>query len=155
MYCLHCPTWNKVFLLLLFLLLLYLHNVFTSCYRFSPIDTHLTCRSFICQHSAIAETTICILYNNNKNIMYLHGLINWSHMYQKSAEFNTLYLVMTCVYQILPDHRDLQSRQIGQDKDVVIATPANPTLCTLGHQTVPRLVSGLDSMWHTSTRGFW
>ena len=30
---------------------------FTSCCRFSTYCTHLTCRNFICQHSAIVETT--------------------------------------------------------------------------------------------------
>ena len=31
---------------------------FTSSYRFSPNHTHLTCRNFICQQSAITETTV-------------------------------------------------------------------------------------------------
>ena len=31
---------------------------FTSSYRFSPNYTHLTCRNFICQQSAITETTV-------------------------------------------------------------------------------------------------
>ena len=31
---------------------------FTTCYRFSPNCTHLKCRCFIYQHSAIAETTV-------------------------------------------------------------------------------------------------
>ena len=30
----------------------------TSSYRFLSNDTHLTCRNFICQHSAITETTV-------------------------------------------------------------------------------------------------
>ena len=44
---------------------------------------------------------------------------------------------------------------MGQGKGVAINTPAQATLCTLSHQAVPILASGLDSMWHTSTRGFW
>ena len=31
---------------------------FTSCYRFSPNHTHFTCLNFICQHSAIVQTTV-------------------------------------------------------------------------------------------------
>ena len=34
------------------------HSYFTSCCWFSTYCTHLTCRNFICQHSAIVETTI-------------------------------------------------------------------------------------------------
>ena len=34
-------------------------------------------------------------------------------------------------------------------------TPARLTICTLGHQAVPRLANVLDSMRHTSTRKFW
>ena len=56
---------------------------------------------------------------------------------------------------MLLDKRDLQSCEVRQGTDVAITTPAQSTLCTLGHQAVPRLVSGLDSMWHTSTRGLW
>ena len=70
-------------------------------------------------------------------------------------EFLTLYLEITCVYYILLDNRDLQSCQVGQGKDVAITTPAQSTLCVLGHQAFSSLASGLDSMWHTSTRGFW
>ena len=76
-------------------------------------------------------------------------------MYPKRTEFITLYLEITCVYYILLDNRDLQSCEVGQGKDVAITTPAQSTLCVLGHQVFPRLASGLDSMWHTSTRGFW
>ena len=76
-------------------------------------------------------------------------------MYPKRTEFITLYLEITCTYYILLDNRDLQSCQVGQGKDVAITTPAQSTLCVLGHQAFPRLASGLDSMWHTSTRGFW
>ena len=36
---------------------------------------------------------------------------------------------------------------------MAITTPAQSTLCVLSHQAFPRLASGLDSMWHTSTRG--
>ena len=61
----------------------------------------------------------------------------------------------TCAYYILLDNHDLQTCQVGQGKDVAITTPAQSTLCVLGHQALPRLASGLDSMWHTSTRGFW
>ena len=70
-------------------------------------------------------------------------------------EFITLYLKITCVYYIQLDNRDLQSCQVDQGKDVAIIAISKSTLCTLGHQAVPRLVSGLDLMWHTSTRGFW
>ena len=34
------------------------------------------------------------------------------------------YVEITCVYYILLDYRDLQSCQVGQGKDVAIATPA-------------------------------
>ena len=68
-------------------------------------------------------------------------------------EFIASYLEITCVYKILLDNRDLQSCQGEQGKDVVVIAPAQSTLCTLGHQAVLRLVSGLDSMCHTSTRG--
>ena len=73
----------------------------------------------------------------------------------KRTEFIVLYVEITCVHYILLDNRDLQSCQVGQGKDVTITTPAHSTLCTLSHQAVPRLASGLDSMCHTSTRGFW
>ena len=73
----------------------------------------------------------------------------------KRTEFITLYLEITCAYYIPLDNRDLQSCQVGQGKDVAITNPAQSTLCVLGHQAFPRLASGLDSMWHTSTRGFW
>ena len=53
------------------------------------------------------------------------------------------------------DNCDLQSCEVGQGKDVAITTPAQSTLCILGHQEVPRLASDLDSILHTSTRGFW
>ena len=76
-------------------------------------------------------------------------------MYPKRTEFTASYLEITCVCYILLDNRDLQSCQVGQGKDVVITTPAQSTLCTLDHQAVPRLVSGLDSMWHIFTNGFW
>ena len=78
-----------------------------------------------------------------------------SYMFPKRTEFIASYLEITCVYYILLDNRDLQSCQVGQVKYVAITTPAEPTLCVLGHQAVPRLASGLDSMWHISTRGFW
>ena len=74
---------------------------------------------------------------------------------QKKMEFIASYLENTCVYYILLDNRDLQSCQVGQGKDVAITTPVQSTLCTCGHQAVPRLASGLDSMWHISTNGFW
>ena len=80
------------------------------------------------------------------------GQIYWS---EKRTEFIASYLEITCVYYILLDNRDLQSCQVGQDRDVTITIPAQSTLCTLGHQAVPRLASDLDSMWHISTRGFW
>ena len=70
-------------------------------------------------------------------------------------EFITLYLEITCAYYILLDDHDWQSCQVGQGKDVNITTPAQSTLRVLGHQAFPRLASGLNSMWHTSTRGFW
>ena len=76
-------------------------------------------------------------------------------MYPKRTEFIILYLEITCAYYILLDNRDLQSCQVGQGKDVAIITPAQSTFCVLSHQAFPRLASGLDSMWHTSTRGFW
>ena len=76
-------------------------------------------------------------------------------MYPKRTEFTASYLGITCVYYILLDNRDLQSCQVGQGKDVAITTPAQSTLCTLGHQAVPRLASGLDSMWHISINVFW
>ena len=47
------------------------------------------------------------------------------------------YLEITRGYYIVLDNRDLQSCQVGQGKDVAIATPAQSTLCTLGHQAVP------------------
>ena len=68
-------------------------------------------------------------------------------------EFITLYLEITRVYYIQRDNRDLQSCQVDQGKDVAIIAISKSTLCTLGHQAVPRLVSGLDLIWHTSTRG--
>ena len=70
-------------------------------------------------------------------------------------EFIASYLEITCVYYILLDNHDLQSCQVGQGKDVAITTPAQLTLCSLGHQAVPWLAGGLDSMWHISTNGFW
>ena len=73
----------------------------------------------------------------------------------QKMEFIALYLEITYAYYILRDNRDLQSCQVGQGKDVAITTPVQSTLCTLGHQVVPRLASGLDSMWHISTNGFW
>ena len=66
-------------------------------------------------------------------------------------EFIASYLEITCVYYILLYYHDLQSGQVGQGKDVAITTPTQSTLCTLGHQAVPRLASGLNSMWHTFT----
>ena len=78
-----------------------------------------------------------------------------SYMYPKRTGFTASYLEITCDYYILLDNRDLQGCQVGQGKDVAITTPAQSTLCTLGHQAVPRLASGLDSMWHISTNGFW
>ena len=75
-------------------------------------------------------------------------------MYPKRTEFIASYLEVTCVYYILLDNIDLQSCQVGQGKDVAITTPVQSTLCTLGHQAVPRLASCLHSMWHNSTRGF-
>ena len=75
-------------------------------------------------------------------------------MYPKRTEFTASYSEITCVYYILLDNRDLQSCQVGQGKDMAITTPAQSTLCTLGHQAVPWLASGLDSMWHISTDGF-
>ena len=76
-------------------------------------------------------------------------------MYPKRTELIASYLEITCVYYILLDNCDLQSCQVGEGKDVAITTPAQSTPCVLGHQAVPRLASGLDSMWHTSTRGVW
>ena len=76
-------------------------------------------------------------------------------MYPKRTEFITLYLEITCAYYIVLDNRDLQSCQVGQGKDVAITTHAQSTLCVLGHQAFPKLASGLDSMWHTSTGRFW
>ena len=77
-------------------------------------------------------------------------------MYPTRTGFIVSYLEITCVYYILLDSRDLQSCQVGQGKDVAITTSAQSTLCVLGHQAaVLRLASGLDSMWHTSTMGFW
>ena len=57
-------------------------------------------------------------------------------MYPKRTQFITLYLEITCAYYILLDNRDLQSYQVGQNqgKDVAITTPAQSTLCVLGHQ---------------------
>ena len=76
-------------------------------------------------------------------------------MYPKRTEFTASYLEIICVYYILLDNRDSQSCQVGQGKDVAITTPAQSTFCTLGHQAVPKLASGLDSMWHIFTNGFW
>ena len=69
----------------------------------------------------------------------------------KRMEFITLYLEITCVYYIQLDNRDLLSCQVDQGKDVAIIAISKSTLCTLSHQAVLRLVSGLDLMWHTST----
>ena len=74
-------------------------------------------------------------------------------MYPKRTAFIASYLEITCVYYILLDNRDLQSCEVGQGKDVAITTPAQISLCMLGHHAVPRLASGLVSMWHASTRG--
>ena len=74
-------------------------------------------------------------------------------MYSKRTKFIASYLEITCIYYILLDNRDLQSCHVGQGKDVAITTPAQSTLCVLGHQAAPRLASGLDSTWHTSTSG--
>ena len=73
----------------------------------------------------------------------------------KKTEFVASYVEITCVFYILLDNRDLQSCQIGQGKDVAFTNPAQSTLCTLGHQAVPRLTNGLDSIWHSFTRDFW
>ena len=73
---------------------------------------------------------------------------------KKDGVYCIIFINYLCYY-ILLDNRDLQSCQVGQGKDVAITTPAQSTLCTLGHQAVPRLASGLNSMWHTSTRRFW
>ena len=51
--------------------------------------------------------------------------------------------------KFLLDNRDLQSCQGVQGKVVAITTPAQSTLCVLGHQAVPRLASGMDSMFST------
>ena len=76
-------------------------------------------------------------------------------MYPKRTELIALYLEITCVHYVLLDNRDLQNCQIEQEKGVAITTHYQSTLCTLGHQAVNRLASGLDSMWHTSIREFW
>ena len=76
-------------------------------------------------------------------------------MYLKRTEFIATYLENTCVYYILLDNCYIQSCQNEQGKDVAIATRVQSTLCTLGHRAVSGLTRGLDSMWHTSTRGFW
>ena len=62
-------------------------------------------------------------------------------MYPNTTQLITLYLEISCVYYILQDNRDLQSCQVGQGKDVAITTPAQSTLCVLGHQAFPRLGS--------------
>ena len=86
---------------------------------------------------------------------YVFTVVDISIIYiPKKMEFIVSYLEITCVYYILLDNRDLQSCQVGQGKDVAITTPAQSTLCTLGHQAFPILASGLDSMWHISTNGF-
>ena len=56
----------------------------------------------------------------------------------KRTEFIASYIDCTCIYYILLHNNDLQSCQAGQGKDVAITTPAQSTLCTLGHQAVPR-----------------
>ena len=68
------------------------------------------------------------------------------YIYPKRMEFITLYSEITCVYYIQLDIRDLQSCQVDQGKNVAIIAISKSTLCTLGHQAVPRLVSGLDLM---------
>ena len=65
--------------------------------------------------------------------------------------FRSYLCLLHCVYYIQLDNRDLQSCQVTQGKDVAIIAISKSTLCTLGHQAVPRLISGLDLMWHTST----
>ena len=65
-------------------------------------------------------------------------------------QFTAPYSKITCDYYIPLDNRGLQNCQVGQGKDVAITTPAQLTLCVLGHQAVPSLASGLDS-----TRVFW
>ena len=77
------------------------------------------------------------------------------YVHPQRTDFIASYLEITCVHYILLDNRDLPSFQVGQGKDMAITTPAQSTLCILGHQAVPREASGLDSMWHTSTRGSW
>ena len=53
---------------------------FTSCCRFSTYCTHLTCRNFIWQHSAIVETTVkqrqltCILFQFQQGYPRFHLL---------------------------------------------------------------------------------
>ena len=87
----------------------------------------------------------------------------WTHKWYKvktalvdiNIHITASYLEITCVCYILLDNLDLQSCQVGQRKDVAINTPVQATLCTLSHQAVQRLASGLDSMWHTSTGGLW
>ena len=65
------------------------------------------------------------------------------------TEFIASYLEITCVHYILLNNRDLQSYQVEQGNDVAITSPAQSTLCILGHQSVPRLATCLDSTWHT------
>ena len=67
-------------------------------------------------------------------------------MYPKRTEFIASYLEITCVYYTLLDNRDLQSCQDGQGRDVAITSPAQSSLCALGHQAVSNLASGLDSI---------
>ena len=74
-------------------------------------------------------------------------------MYPKRTECIASYLEITCVQHILLDNRDLQSCQVERAKDVAINNHTQATLCTLGHEPVPRLAIGLDSMWHNSIMG--
>ena len=69
---------------------------------------------------------------------------------QKYSIFTGVDIVIFYAWYI--DNRDLQSCQVGQGKDVALTTPVQSTLCIPGHQAVLRLASGLDTMWHTSSR---
>ena len=78
------------------------------------------------KYSVFAGVAILIIYVPKKDGIYYLIFRNYLALY------------------ILLDNRDLQSCQVGQGKDVAITTPAQWTLCVLGHQTFPRLASGLD-----------
>ena len=121
--------------------ILHSHIVFTE-YPGNQKQTKRSIMHFIKQqqkYNAFTGADILIIYIPKKDGVYYLILRNY-------------LCLLHCVYYIQLDNRDLQSCQVDQGKDVAIIAISKSTLCTLGHQAVPRLVSGLDLMWHTSTR---